>query len=180
MATMFATMLTTLGAPAAGAAATAGTAAAGAAATSGILSGISTAITVVGGLTSIIGGAQESRALESQAEDEELKASQETIQGKQDVLASLQALNSDMAKIAVAGFASGIGSEGSTQAAQDEAGKIADANISMSRENAKFRSAGRRQQAGQLRQEGRAAVGKGVFGAIKGGLSLWEKRLKRG
>jgi len=173
MATLMATMLASLKA---GAMATAGAAAG----TAGTLGTISTALTVVGGLASIMSGVQKKNALEQQAVDEETRATQETIQGRQDALDALRALNRDAAAIAVAGYASGIGAEGSVAAAQDEARKVGDQNMTMARDNAAFQSAARRGQAEQLRQQGQGELTGGIFGAIKGGLSLFQRREARG
>lgn len=184
MATMMATMIASLQATAAGTAAVGATGAAAAgtaAATTGALGTLSTALTVVGGLASIMSGAQAKSASDQQAVDEETRATQETINGRQDALQAMRALNRDMAQIAVAGYASGIGgSEGSVGAAQDEARKVGDQNINMSRDNAAFQSAARRGQAGQLRSQGRGAFTSGIFGAVKGGLSLFQRREARG
>jgi hypothetical protein len=179
---MMATMLAGLKTAAVGGAATgAATAAAGtAAATTGALGTLSTAMTVVGGLASIMSGAQAKSAAYQQAVDEETRATQETIQGRQDALQAMRALNSDMAQIAVAGYASGIGGEGSVAAAQDEARKVGDQNINMARDNAGFQSAARRGQARQLRTQGRGEFTSGIFGAVKGGLSLLQRREARG
>jgi len=180
MATLMATMLAGLKATVAGAAGTAG-AAAGAAGTAGALGGISTALTVVGGLASIMSGAQQKSALDQQAADEETRATQETIQGRQDALQAMRALNNDMAQIAVAGYASGIGGgEGSVLAAQNEARKVGEQNINMSRQSAAMQSAARRSQAGQLRKEGRGALAGGIFGGIKGVSSLFQRVGARG
>lgn len=182
MATMMATMLASLQAGAAGAGVAAGAAgAAGAtAAAAGTLGTISTALTVVGGLASIMSGAQQRNALKQQAVDEDTKATQETIQGRQDALQSLRSLNKDMAAIAVAGYSSGIGGEGSVLSAQEEARKVGDQNMNMSRSNAAFQSASRRSSSAQLRKEGNGKFTSGLFGAVKGGLDLFQRRGARG
>lgn len=183
MSTMLAGLKTAAVGGAATGAAAAGTGAAAAgtaAATTGALGTLSTAMTVVGGLASIMSGAQAKSAADQQAVDEETRATQETIQGRQDALQAMRALNNDMAQIAVAGYASGVGGEGSVAAAQDEARKVGDQNINMARDNAAFQSAARRGQAGQLRTQGRGQLTSGAFGAVKGGLSLFQRREARG
>lgn len=183
MATMFATLLAGLkSAGVAAGAGAAGTAAAGTAAAGvGTLGTLSTALTVVGGLSSIMAGAQQKSALEQQAVDEETRATQETIQGRQDALTSLRALNADMAQIAVAGYASGIGGgEGSALAAMDEARKVGDQNMNMARDNAAFQSAARRGQATQYRREGNGTFLGGIMGATKGASSLFQRLEARG
>jgi len=180
MATLMATMLASLKA---GAATLAGgsAAAGGATAAASGLSVASTAMTVVGGLASIMSGAQQKNAAEQTAVNEEMAATQETIKGREDALQSMRALNRDMAQIAVAGYASGIGGgEGSVLAAQNEARKVGDQNINMSRTNAAYQSAARRGQADQSRETGRGAYTSGLFGAIKGGASLFQRREARG
>lgn len=173
---MFATLLSSVK----GAAATVGTAATGATSGAGGLSALSVASTVVGGLASLYSGAQEASALESQAVDEETRAVQETINGKQDALNALRDLNRDQAKIAVAGYASGIGGEGSVEAAQNEAQKVGEQNISLARENARFQSSARRDQAKQLRYSASGARTGGILGAVRGGTSLFSRRTARG
>jgi len=164
-------MLTTMGATSAAAAVT-GAAAAGTFA--------STAMTVVGGLSSIMSGFQESSAFKQQAIDEETRAVQETITGRQDALDALRNMNQDQARIAVAGYDSGSGAAGSVAAAQEEARKIGEQNISVAREGATIRSEARRSQAGQFRRSASGAVLGGISGAIKGGLSLFNRREVRG
>ncbi len=194
MAQMMTVMIASLAAAGVGAgglaagAAAAGTAAAvgGGAVATGILgtgitlAGLSTAATVVGGLASIYGGVQERNALERQAAQEEVKATQDEIQGKQDALTALRGLNRDQAAIAVAGFSSGIGSEGSVQSAQEAARDIGEQNVELSRSGARFQSAARRSQAGQLRSEGRGALVSGIGRGISAGFSLFQRREARG
>lgn len=177
MATLMATLLTGLGGTATAGAAAAG---AGAVATTTTLSTLSTALTVVGGLSSIMSGMQQQSALNQQAVDEETRATQETINGRQDALKSLKALNDDMAAIAVAGYASGVGGEGSVMAAQNEARKVGDQNMNMARNNAAIQSAARRGNAGQLRKSGRSSFTNGLFGAIRGGLNQYSRIVARG
>lgn len=178
MATLFTTLMTSLGG---GTAAAAGAGAVGAgAAAGGALTGLSTAFTIVGGLASIFSGFQEASALKQEAVDEDTRAVQETIQGKQDALQALRALNSDTARIAVAGYASGIGGEGSVRAAQDEAFKVGEENVNMARDNAAIQSAQRRGNARQLRKSASAAAFGGVLGAFKGVSGLFERKLQRG
>lgn len=187
MAELFATMMASLGGGTAAAAGTTAAAGAGAAAAGagGALGGIglgtlSTGLTVVGGISSVLSGFAQKRAMESQAIQEETAAVQETIQGRQDALDSLRALNRDQAQIAVAGFSSGIGSEGSVAAAQEKAQTIGQGNIEMSRTGASIRSAGRRQSAAQARIEGTGAVLGGIAGAVSGVSSLFQRRQARG
>lgn len=184
MATMFATMMATLsgggGAAAAGAAGTAATVGTTAATGGGALSAISTGLTVLGGLSSIAGAAQESAAMKSEALQEEGKATQETIKGQEDAAAALRAMNADQAKIAVAGYSSGIGGAGSVATAQEEAQKIGDQNVNISRENAALQSAARRDQAGQLRAGARGAIFGGITRAVGGVSNLFQRRYARG
>jgi hypothetical protein len=182
MAALFPAFLSAIGSSTAGAAATtAGVAATGTAgAFSSLASIASIGSTVVGGLASLAGGAQKQAALNAQAFDEEGKAVQETITGRQDALAAMQKLNQDLAKVTVAGFASGLQGDGSIAAAQDEAIRIGEANMNTARNNAAYMAAARRGQARQLRIEGKAARTEGIFGAIQGGLSLFSRRTARG
>tara|TARA_R110000744_G_scaffold326330_4_gene432091 strand:- start:5602 stop:6129 length:528 start_codon:yes stop_codon:yes gene_type:complete len=164
-----------------GGVAAAGAGAAGAAAGAGALGTLSTALTVVGGLASIMSGAKQKSALDQQATDEDTRATQETIQGRQDALSAMRALNQDQAQIAVAGYASGIGGgEGSAAAAQEEARKVGDQNFNLSRDNAAFQSSARRNQGRQYRDQGQGAFTSGLFGAVKGGISLFQRREVRG
>lgn len=193
MAVLFTTLVSALGggggAAAAGAAAgtaagaAAGTAA-GAAATGGAFSSLATIAsigsTVVGGLASIASGKQQEAALKSQAFDEETKAVQETINGRQEALTAMRKLNTDLSNVVVAGYGSGLEATGSIEAAQNEAARVGEANINMARNNASYASAARRGQAQQLRNEGRGARAQGLFGAIQGGLSLFSRRTARG
>lgn len=184
MAALFPAFLSAIGGGGA-AAATGGAAAAGAAAGAGGLFGSLTSIasvgsTVIGGLASLAAGAQKNTAMQAQAFDEETKAVQETITGRQDALAAMQKLNADLSKVTVAGYASGLQGDGSVQAAQNEAVRIGEANMTMARDNASYLAATRRGQARQLRAEGRAAQTEGIFGAIQGGLSLFSRRVQRG
>lgn len=178
MAMLFTTLFTALGG---GGGAAAGGAAAGAAAgglsATSIFSGLAT---VVGGLASISAGKQQANALENQAVQEDTQAVQETLNGRQEALTSLRKLNDDMAKIAVAGYASGLESSGSVATAQAEALDVGNANIATARENSRFQSASRRGQAKQLRTDARAARTGGIMGAIQGGLSLFGRVQARG
>ena len=180
MAALFPAFLSAIGAASAPAAA-AGTATATAAGGFASLASIaSIGSTVVGGLASLASGAQKKSALDQSAVDEETKAVQETITGRQDALAAMQKLNQDLSKVTVAGFASGLAGDGSIKAAQDEATRIGEANINTARNNAAYMAASRRGQARQLRIEGKAARTEGIFGAIQGGLSLFSRRTARG
>jgi hypothetical protein len=184
MAVLFTSFLSAIGGgggAAAGAAAGAAGAAAGAGSAFSTLATIaSVGSTIVGGLASIAAGKQQQQALEAQAWDEDSKAVQETINGRQEALTAMRKLNADLAGITVAGYASGLSPEGSVAAAQEEALKTGDANINMARDNAAYASAARRGQASQLRREGRAANQQGIFGAITGGLSLFSRVSNRG
>lgn len=184
MAVLFTTLLTSLGGgggAAAGAAGAAGAGAAGAAAGGFSWATVaSVGATVVGGLASMASGSAQKSALDLQAKDEETKAVQETINGRQDALTAMRKLNTDLANIVVAGYGSGLTPEGSVGAAQDQALATGEANINMARNNAAYASAARRGQAQQLRNEGRAAKSQGIYGAIQGGLSLFSRRTARG
>lgn len=164
--------------------AAAGAAGAGAAAAAGGglgLSGIaSIASTVVGGLASLASGRHEAAALKQQAIDEETRAVQEEINGRAEALESLRTLNAETARMAVAGYASGIGSEGSVEAAQNKALKLGERNVNMSRDNAAIGASMRRGQAGQLRLDAKAAKDRGLLGAVRGGLNLFQNRYARG
>jgi len=180
MAALFPAFLSAIGvgaAPAAGVAGTAGAAAGGFASLATIAS---IGSTVVGGLASIASGNQKKAALNQQAFDEDTKAVQETITGRQDALAAMQKLNTDMAKITVAGFASGLQGDGSIQAAQNEAARVGEANINTARNNSAYLAAARRGQAKQIRVEAKAAGTEGILGAVQGGLSLLSRRTARG
>lgn len=177
MATLFATMLSSL--TGGGAAVGTGAATAGAAAGGGLSFG-SIASTVVGGLAAMFSGAAQGAVLDQQAVDEETRAVQSELEGRQDALDALRNLNADMSKILVAGYASGIGSEGSIEAAQREAERVGDQNMNLARDNARFQSQARRGQAREFRAEGRAARLGGVFNALQGGFSLFDRRKARG
>lgn len=180
MAALFPAFLSAIGASAAPAAAATGAATTAAGGFASLASIASIGSTVVGGLSSLMAGKAKATALNQQAFDEDTKAVQETITGRQDALAAMQKLNQDMAKITVAGFASGLSGDGSIQAAQDEAKRVGEANINTARNNAAYSSAARRGQAKQLRVEARGASTEGLFGAIQGGLSLFSRRTARG
>lgn len=187
MAVLFTTLVSALGGgggAAAGAAAGAGAASGGAAAAGGIGSTFATLAsvgsTIVGGLASMAAGRNQQAALNAQAADEETKAVQETINGRQDALSAMRKLNEDLAFVTVAGYGSGLAPTGSIEAAQQEAIATGEANINMARNNAAYASASRRQSASQLRQEGKAARSQGIYGAIQGGLSLFSRRTARG
>ena len=180
MAEMMAAM--TAMAAAATATATSAAAAVGTAATAAgsTLSFLSVASTVAGGLAAMYSANQEASALEGQAQDAEFRATQDTINGKQDALNALRDLNNEQAKIVAAGYASGIGGEGSTAAAFEASQKVGDQNYNQSRENARYQSAARRSQARQYRSSARGARTGGVFKAVSGGLSLFARREARG
>ena len=172
--------LTGGGGAAAGATAAAGAAggaAAGGLSFASIASGLST---VVGGLASIAAGRAEKDALYAQAADEESKAVQEQINGRQEALTALRKLNQDLAFVTVAGYGSGLTSEGSIEAAQNEAIKTGEQNISMARDNASYASAARRGRSYQLKREGRAAASAGMLRAVTGGLSMFSRGQARG
>lgn len=183
MATMFLTMLTTMGTGGA-AAGTAGAAAAGAAgagaAAGGLGSILSMGSTIIGGLTSIMSGNAEGAAADQAAVDEETRAVQEQINGKQDALDALRNLNADQAQIAVSGYASGIGGAGSVEAAQNEADRIASRNFETARNNADMKSRSRRIQASQLRKDGSAARSGGIMKAVSAGFKTFNRRQVRG
>ena len=128
----------------------------------------------------MMAGNQQASALKAQARDEETKAVQETINGRQEALQAMRKLNADLASVVVAGYGSGLEPTGSIEAAQNEALKVGEANMSMARDNAAFAAASRRQQAQQLKNEARAARTQGIFSAIQGGLSLFSRRQARG
>lgn len=174
MATMFATFAAKAGLTAAAAGAT------GAAAATGALGIASTASTVLGGLSAIMGAASEANTMRQEAQDEELRANQDVLQGRQDALETLKIMNDDMAKIAVAGFASGLGAEGSIATAQDEARKTAERNISVTRENANFSASARRANASSLRKGAGTTIASGFLRAASGGMNLFDRRAARG
>lgn len=176
MATLFLSFFSALGGGGGAAAGAAGAASSGLS-VGGFLSGLST---VVGGLASIAAGAQQKAAMDQQAMDEETRAVQETINGRTQALEAMKKLNDDMAAITVAGYASGLQSSGSIEQAQTEAQRIGETNMNMARDNSKFQAAARRSQAKQNRIEGRGAMTGGIFGAIKGGLSLFSRDMARG
>ena len=180
MASLFAM----LGAGGAAGAAGAGAAAGAAAGAGGLFSSLgsiaSVASTVIGGLASIAAGRREEAALKQQAIDEDTRAVQEEINGRAEALESIRALNAETARMAVAGYASGIGGSGSVEAAMEESLRLGERNVSMSRDNAAIGSAMRRGQGEQLRLEGRARRSAGVLGAVRGGLSLFTNRSFRG
>lgn len=184
MAELFTTLIATLGGGGGSAAAAAGGAAAsasGAATIGSTLASIASAgATVIGGLASMRSGQAQQSALNAQAGDEEMKAVQETLEGRQQALTAMRNLNKDLANIVVAGYGSGLEPTGSIEAAQNEASRVGDANINMARENANYASAARRGQAQQLRNEGRSARQQGIYGAVSGGLSLFSRRFARG
>lgn len=184
MATLLTTIIATAtggGGAAAGAGAAAAAGAGAAAGGASLLTGLSTAATIVGGLAGIASGAQQGAALESQALQEEQIAQQEEIQGRQDALTALRGLNREQAGIATAGFASGIGGgEGSVAAAQEGATRRASQDIELSRTGADLRAAGRRGQAQQLQSSASGARIGGLFSGIQGGLSLVQRRQARG
>lgn len=166
------------GAAAGGAAAAAG---AGAAAGGFSWAGLaSLGATVVGGLASIASGNAQGAALEAQARDENFRAVQETVNGRQEALQAMKKLNQDLANVSVAGYASGLAPQGSIEAAQNAAIEAGEFNITMSRTNAQMAAASRRQNSYQLRQEARAARRAGMFGAIQGGLSAFGRQTARG
>jgi len=183
MAVLFTSFLSAIGGGGGAAAGAAGAAGAvGGAAASGISwAGLaSVGSTIVGGLASIMGGQQQKAALNAQARDEDMNAVQETINGRQEALMAMRKLNADLGSVLVAGYGSGLTPEGSIEAAQNEALKTGEANISMARTNAAYASAKRRQQSAQLRAEGKAAAMGGIFGAIQGGLSMFSRTTARG
>lgn len=183
MATMFATAFAAMaggGAAAAGAGAAAAGAGAAAAGGFSLLQGIQVASTVIGGLASIFAGAQKQDALNAQAADEDLKASQELLNGREEAVKAMKQLNAEMAQSAVASYASGLAPSGSVLNAQSAALEIGDRNVSSARENSKMISLGRRSQAAQLRAEGRSAMTGGIFGAISGGLQSIARDWNRG
>lgn len=185
MAVLFTTLVSALGGGGATAAGTAaGAAAGGAAAAGGLGSTLATIAsigsTVVGGLASMASGNQQAAALNMQAKDEEQRAVQETLSGRQEALTAMRKLNQDLSNIVVAGYGSGLAPTGSIEAAQDEALRVGEANVSMARNNAAYASAARRGQAQQLRNEARGARTQGIYGAISGGLSLFSRRAARG
>lgn len=183
MAELFTVIVSGLtGGGGAAAGATAGAGVAGGAAAGGlsfasIASGLST---VVGGLASIAAGRAEKEALYAQAADEESKAVQEQLNGRQEALTALRKLNQDLAFVTVAGYGSGLTAEGSIDAARQEAMKTGEQNISMARENANYTSAARRGRAYQLKREGRAAATGGMLRAVSGGLSMFSRGQARG
>lgn len=182
MAELFATLAATLGgggAAAGGAAAAAGTA--GAAASGFSLASIASfGATVAGGLASLSASGMKASALEAQGADEDMKAVQESINGRQDALTAMRKLNSDLASVVVAGYGSGLTPEGSIAAAQDEAIATGEANINMARENASFASASRRQQGYQLRREAQGERSGGLFSLVTAGLSYAGRAKARG
>lgn len=184
MAALFPAFLSAIGGGGGAAAATGTAAAASAGAAAGGFGSLATIAsigsTVIGGLASMASGSARKAALDAQAFDEESRATQETITGRQDALQAMQKLNQDLAKVTVAGYASGLQGDGSIQAAQNEAVRVGEGNMNMARLNANYMSAARRGQARQLREEGSAARKEGIFGAIQGGLSLFSRRVQRG
>lgn len=180
MATLFATFLGALGKAGAAIAGTASAATGAVGAGSTAMTFLTGLSTVVGGLASIRSGQAQEAALEAQAQDETLRANQETINGREVALDAMKKLNDNLAAITVAGYASGLQSSGSVESAQREAMDVGEANMTMARENSRFAAAARRGQANQLRAEGAAARQEGIFGAIRGGLSWAQRGFARG
>ena len=89
-------------------------------------------------------------------------------------------MNDDMAKIAVAGFASGLGGEGSIATAQAEARKVGESNIAITRENAQLSAQSRRASARSIRSGAGTTLAGGFMRAAAGGLNLFDRRAARG
>lgn len=157
-----------------------GTAFAGLTAGGGALQALSIASTVVGGIAALSAGAAEKQALYNRAEDEEIKASQEVLKGREDAVKAMQRTEQLLAQNAVAGFASGLEASGSVVTAQEEAMEIGDRNLATSRENAQMAVYGRRSQASQYRVEGDAAARTGMFKALGGVLGGFSRFAARG
>lgn len=136
--------------------------------------------TIVGGLASISAGKQQAAALESQAQQENLKAVQDDVAGRQDATRAMRAMNKDLGDILVAGYGSGLEASGSIEAAMNEAQEVGEANMNTIRDNSKVQAAARRGQAAQYRLDAKGARSAGMFGALQGALSLGERRVARG
>jgi hypothetical protein len=175
MATMMATMLTASGLSA-GAAGAAGAAAG----SSSLLNAFSIGTTLVSGLAALQSGGAQAAALQGQANMEDFRAKQEEIKGMEETARAMGALNDDLGKAIVAGYANGLQGSGSVETAIREAREEGEFNINMSRDNAVIQSSLRRSNAKQLRQSASSSRAAGIWDAVgiagKGAASY----LKRG
>jgi hypothetical protein len=175
MATMMATMLTASGLSA-GAVGAAGAAAG----SSSLLNAFSIGTTLVSGLAALQSGGAQAAALQGQANMEDFRAKQEEIKGMEETARAMGALNDDLGKAIVAGYANGLQGSGSVETAIREAREEGQFNINMSRDNAVIQSSLRKSNAQQLRQSSSSSRATGIWEAVgivgKGATSY----LKRG
>jgi hypothetical protein len=179
MATMMATMLAASGMTA-GAAAGAAGAATAAAGTSTLMNAITIGTTLVSGLAALQSGGAQAAGLQGQANMEDFRAKQEEIKGMEETARAMGALNDDLGKAIVAGYANGLQGSGSVETAIREAREEGQFNINMSRDNAVIQSSLRKSNAQQLRQSASSSRAAGIWEAVgiagKGATSY----LKRG
>jgi len=161
MATLMATALAGSGI-ASGAAA----AGAGAAGTSSLFNAFTIGSSLVSGLAAIQAGGARAAELRGQANQAEFEADQELVKGEQETANALAALNDDLGRAVVAGFANGLQGSGSVQVAIDEAREEGQFNVNTARDNAIIQSSLRRTNARQLRQSASAERDTGLFAAV--------------
>lgn len=164
MATLMATALAGSGiAAGAAGAASAGAAAAG---TSSLFNAFTIGSTLVSGLAAIQSGNAQASALRGQANQAEFEADQELVKGEQETASALEALNDDLGRAIVAGYANGLQGSGSVGVAIDEAREQGQFNVNTTRDNAVIQSSLRRTNAKQLRTDARSASEGGLFAAV--------------
>jgi hypothetical protein len=136
--------------------------------------------TLVSGLAALQSSNAQGAALAGQAKMEDFRAKQEEIKGMEETARAMGALNDDLGKAIVAGYANGLQGSGSVETAIREAREEGQFNINMSRDNAVIQSSLRKSNAQQLRQSASSSRAAGIWEAVgiagKGATSY----LKRG
>lgn len=141
------------------------------------MSGVTSA---VGGLAGLFKAKYENTAAQFEAAQIEGEAAQEELAGRQQVISMLGRLNSDLASINAAGFASGLRGGGSIATAKAEADKIAMDNIDIGRSNTKLKANQLRGQAAQVRISGKMAKAGALVDVGMAGLENFSRQVRRG
>lgn len=130
--------------------------------------GLTTAEIIGGGFTAlsaisgVLGGISQAGALELEAEQAELQATSEALEGRRLAVNELEKLNEELgSRIALAGARGGAGVQGLRGI---EAGGLA--NVDLARLGGQIRSRTARLQAEQLRRAGRISRRTGIIGGL--------------
>lgn len=144
------------------------------------LQGLSFASSIASGLMGMGQANAQAASLEESALWSDFGARQEILKGKQEAVEQRRQLNKVMAANIAAGYASGLGGEGSISQASIDAMNEADYQLGITRDDAIMRSATRRTQARQARNQASSTRDAGLWSAVSGGFDAGMSYYNRG